>query len=483
MKRKIFLLLAIIVLLIGCGKTNQGVSDQNRFSEQVKSCLLESEFTDNTNVWNKLNGYRRTIQLLLDHQDEHKWMSEVSFIEDEKGPDYTVTCVNEMYDMVKRYLSAENMINLQVYMPALRGETDFYYTHFGLADNINEIGETEITSSVWNAYCYMEKITMEDYYRVKEISYNNYFYNWMNRATLVDLDGDGEKELIIRLIKEEFDKGYMVLHEENGKIYLIDFPVDRFQNLQENGIYIGGARIGRTSYCHLIFQDEMLIEEELAGWDGENAYINGQEVSEDELEEWKAAHMVKGARWYDAADGYLPHFSSYYQLRVFAENYPNWMPDKGSDYSYCVYDFNQDGCLELLVTIKKVDGIENHFYQIVWGLNGDEIQEMKQDYNGEGEEFDICNETLAAFYDKDEGVIYYRNWNSESNSDVEDRNYFYIKNRRVFYARMDSAEVEESEKIKRIVKPESVPRSVGNQVMGCKRVMLYLITSYRKGVY
>ena len=473
MKEKIFLLLAVVVLLIGCGKISQKVSAQNGFSEQIESRLLKSGFVGNTNIWSSLAGDRRTIQLLLEYGDETKWSSAISLIENEKGSDYTITCVNEMYDMIKEYLSEESIENLQVYMPALRGETNFYYGNIG----INGIEEKE--DSIRNSHYYMEKITIRDYYRLSGISHNNYYYNWMDCAAFIDLDGDGKKELIIRMTKEMFERGYMVLHEKNGEIYLIDFPIYGLECLQENGIYISGDRFGRTSYCHLMFQGETFIEEELAGWDGENAYINGQEVTEEELEEWKAVHVNKETRWYDVSDGYLPHFSSYYQLDVFAKNYSNWIPDKGSDYSYCVYDFDQDGNLELLVTIKKAEGIENHFYQVVSGG----IKEMKQDDNRGGETFDICNDPLVAFYDKNRGVIYYRSWNLENNSDVESKNYFYIENRRVTYAEMDSAEIEESEKIKKIIKPESISCSGENQVMNYKKIILYLLSSYRKGVY
>ena len=71
----------------------------------------------------------------------------------------------------------------------------------------------------------------------------------------------------------------------------------------------------------------------------------------------------------------------------------------------------------------------------------------------------------------------------DGNSDVENRNYFYIDNWKVFYAKMDFTEIEESEKVKRIVKPESIPCSGENQVMNYKKIMLYLLSSYRKGVY
>ena len=468
MKEKIFLLLAVVVLLIGCGKISQKVSAQNGFSEQIESRLLKSGFVGNTNIWSSLDEARRIIQLLLKYGDGTKWASVIWFMEDEKKSDYMITCVNEMYDVLREYLSEENMENLQVYMPALRGETAFYYTKI----YINSLEKKE--DSIRNGLYYMEKITMKDYYRLRGI-YTDY-HNWMNRVAFIDLDGDGKKELIIHMTKSAFERGYMVLHEENGKIYLIDFPIDRLECLQENGIYIGGDEFGRTSYCHLIFQGEIFTEEELAGWDGENAYINGQKVSEEELEEWKAVHINKEARWYDVKGGYL---SSYYQLDMFARNYSNWMPDKGNDYSYCIYDFNQDGDLELLVTIRKAEGIENHFYQVV----SSGIKEMKQDDNGGGEAFDICNESLAAFYDNDKGIIYYRSWNLNGNSDVENRNYFYIDNWKVFYAKMDFTEIEESEKVKRIVKPESIPCSGENQVMNYKKIMLYLLSSYRKGVY
>lgn len=468
MKGKKLLLLAMVVVLIGCGKADQTVSVQSGFLEQIESYFLKSGFMGNTNIWNSLDEAREIIQLLLEYEEEAKWISVVGFMEGEKESDYLITCVNEMYDVLKKYLSEENMENLQVYMPALRGETTFYYTKI----YINSPGKKE-DSNRSNFY-YMEKITMKDYYRLRGI-YTN-CHNWMNRVAFIDLDGDGKKELIIHMTKGAFEIGYMVLHEENGEIYLIDFPIDRLKYLQENGIYIGGDEFGHSSYCHLIFQGETFIEEELAGWHWENAYINEQEVSEEELEEWEAVHMNKDARWYDVKGGYL---SSEYQISIFAENYEDWMPDKGSDYSYCIYDFDQDGDPELLVTIRKAGSIENHFYQSV----NKSIREMKQDYKDGGEVFDICNESLAAFYDKDKGIIYYRSWNLDGNSDVENKNYFYIENRRVFYAEMDPAEIESGEKIKKIVKPEAIPCSGENQVMNNEKIMSYLVSSYQKGVY
>lgn len=178
--------------------------------------------------------------------------------------------------------------------------------------------------------------------------------------SLMDIDGDGEKEFIMSSV---YDGETLVLHRENDAIYGIGFWAKGIAKLQKSGLFMcsGG---GHSSYRQLVFQNGMFVEEVLAERRRSKFYISGQEVSEAEIEEWENIYLNNEAGWYEIESRNISVLSAYDQLDVFAKNYKKWMIGKGDNYSYCIYDFGQDKRLELVVTVYGGDGVKNYFYQV-----------------------------------------------------------------------------------------------------------------------
>lgn len=230
--------------------------------------------------------------------------------------------------------------------------------------------------------------------------------------------------MIIRTVD---DGQALVLHRENGRIYCIDFWCRMFEQLQENGIHMNYDGLAHSSYHQLEFQDGMFVWKELAKQNGLDFYIGGQEVSQTEFNQWKLAYIKQDAQWYVINAEEAQVLSAYEQLEIFAENYEEWTEGKGNAFNYRVYDFDQDGRLELLVTVKRANSIENYFYQV----EGEGIKELEQDYYDiKGKEFDIIY-TNTAFHDKSTGIIYYGAKNYGGSSGIDSYGYFYMENGRI----------------------------------------------------
>lgn len=421
-KKKILLLVIAVVLLAGCGREEvEPLGNSDSISPVgIKLSGLREIFVENVDIWEMSRSCKKAgiqAENMVGQSrlqiDDSVLSDLIAALEEEKKKNYTITCIDRLYYELQGSLSPEDWETFQIYLPVLRGETGFYYA--AAMDYENRIEETAKDGSFSVSFPYMEEITINDYSEFLEKMW--YSYNWIRCVSLTDLDGDGEKELIIRTV---YDQRTLVLHRENNEIYWIDFWYRMFENLQENGIHIGAGGAGSMSYHQLIFRDGMFVWKELAEQENLKFYIGRQEVSETELEEWVAAHMDKDARWYEMDRETDQIASSYEQLVVFAKNHKEWMEGKGNNYDYCIYDFDQDEKLELLVTVKNAYGIENYFYQ----AEGEDIKELEQDYYGiRGKEFDICNGTIGAYCDKSTGIIYYRSRSREDYSGTDSYGY------------------------------------------------------------
>lgn len=442
-KTKSLILTLIIILLIGCGQAcgEHSKEVKSNLPMWLKECCCEKELLENISVQYGMEVCKKFDKYLEESDgqyslriDHYVLQNLISSVEKEKKKDYMITCIDRLYYGLQADLSPEDWETFQIYLPVLRGETGFYYA--AAMDYENSIEKTAEDGSFSISYPYTEEITINDYYEFMEQMW--YAYNWIKCVSLTDLDGDGEKELIIRTV---YDGRTLVLHRENNKIYWIDLWYRMFEDLQENGIHMGSGGAGYSSYYQLGFRDGMFVSDRLAQRDGLKFYIGGQEVSETELEEWIGTHMDEEARWYEMNEETASVLSAYDQLTIFAKNYKVWMDDKSNDYEYCVYDFDQDGRLELVVTVKRMYGIENHFYQV----EGEGIKELEQDYYGiRGKEFDICNRTTTAFHDKSTGIIYYEAKNKEDSSGIDSYGYFYMENGKICHVLVSTVKSDEN---------------------------------------
>ncbi len=441
-KKKILLLFMAVVLLTGCGrgKTEHSGKAGSILSAEIKICGFGENLVENIDI-RKMSGVCINADIQTgdtDSQyrpqiDESVLRNLFAGVEEEKKKAYTITCIDRLYYELQENLSPEDWKTFQTYLPVLRGETTFYYV--SAMDHESRIKKTAEDGSFSISFPYMEEMTINDYAEFLEQMW--YSHDWIRCVSLTDLDGNGEKELIIRTV---YDNRTLVLHRENNKIYWIDFWYRMFEDLQENGIHMGSGGAGSQSYSQLIFQDGMFIWKNLAKRENLQHYIGGREISETEFEEWIAVHMNQDARWYEMDAEKDEISSSYDQLAVFAENYKEWMESKGDNYDYCIYDFDQDGRLELLVTVKNEYGVKNYFYQV----EGEDIKELAQDYYGiRGKEFDICSGMIGAYCDKSTGIIYYRSRSREDYSGSESYGYFYMAEGKVHHVPVSVVKNEE----------------------------------------
>ena len=142
----------------------------------------------------------------------------------------------------------------------------------------------------------------------------------LDKFTLCDLTGDGQKELVVY---SDFAIGlYCVFHKEGDNFYAVYMHVRWFEDLQKNGIYIGSGGAG-TGYLHrLHFLRDVFWVEEIAMYDWDYYEIGGEEVSEAEMEAWENEMMVLGVVWYEArADWEL----SPNRQRLAAYEMPDWL--------------------------------------------------------------------------------------------------------------------------------------------------------------
>lgn len=423
MKKRIKFLsvLAALVLMEGCGSRKDELPVKSQISTWICDCRPEAgvlKDTDNEEVLKKCKRMFLPTEQKVGPYFLQDW---VDIVEEEKQKDYTILCTDRLYYLLEEKLSEKEQKDFQIYLPALRGEKSLYYTTVTDDDYTTEMLADGKFSAVYSC---VDEITINDYCRFLEGLW--YEYNWIKSVSLTDLDGDGKKELIICTV---YDNRTLVFQEEAGKIYLIDFWSQMYESFEQK---------------------------------------------------WKASHTDEEIRWYAINNEDNIVLSAYDQLEIFAENYKEWTSDKGNHYCYCVYDFNQDGWLELLVMVDREGNDENYFYRV----SGNEIEELEQIHGGiTGEEANIRNEDIVAFYDKTTGSIYYRGWNFENSNGVESRAYFFVENANVCNTTMNIAEVEKSSNIKKVVSMEVLYYNTAEKFLNSDIVLSKLAESYQGGEY
>lgn len=484
-KKKCLLLLIVIISLAGCGKAKVESFGEisGGLAVWIKKCESENRLAENTDMQIVPEIYSEidvpaedTNAHYKPHPDYFAWEDLVDSADEEKKKSYTITCMDRIYCDLKQKLTQEDWKTFQIYWPVLRGEMDFYYT--ASMNYENAIEKTSEDGRVSIEYPYMKKTTINDYYEVRQNWW--YAYEWIKCVSLIDMDGDGEKEFIMSSV---YDGETLVLHRENDVIYGIGFWAKGIEMLQKSGLYMGYGGAGYSHYQQLAFRNGMFVEEVLAERKGLKFYIGGQEVSEAEIEEWENIYMNNAAQWYKMESRNILVPSAYDQLEGFAKNYKKWMIGKGDNYSYCIYDFGQDERLELVVTVYEKNGVKNYFYQV----DEEGIRKLQQDYNGiPGKEFDICNDMIVAYYDKSTGMVYYERDNLGDGSEMESRGYFYIESGKAHYILENDIKEEESTgiedgKIKGSVSLESVQWSNKDNYASYDIVLSNLIDSYLGG--
>ena len=61
----------------------------------------------------------------------------------------------------------------------------------------------------------------------------------MTGFTIVDMDGDGENEIVLSISTGSIDEGFEVLHYQDGIVYGYHFWYRALEDLKEDGKFIG----------------------------------------------------------------------------------------------------------------------------------------------------------------------------------------------------------------------------------------------------
>lgn len=174
------------------------------------------------------------------------------------------------------------------FQSVLRGDKDFTCTD--LADkrlNIEEIGQA---------------VTDDDSVTVSA-----------EKFTVIDLDDDGEKEMVLWLqINNISDYGFEVLHAQGGEIYGYTLSYREFMNLKTDGTFTfsGGAAdlgIGKMIFSGMEYNIDKQVYSS-SEYDAENELIvqyftDGVSCSADEFDEAMDSQEQKAdVKWYDLSE-------------------------------------------------------------------------------------------------------------------------------------------------------------------------------------
>ena len=126
----------------------------------------------------------------------------------------------------------------------------------------------------------------------------------LNRLAVQDVDGDGVPELV--MLFEELGWYYLIFHQEGEAFYAVEFPIRWFEDLRQNGVYIGSGGAGSSWYYRMSFRDGVFEQQELGHreeWASGGEYeLGGEAVAKADFDAWLAENLAAGVTWY-ASDG------------------------------------------------------------------------------------------------------------------------------------------------------------------------------------
>ncbi len=153
-------------------------------------------------------------------------------------------------------------------------------------------------------YIYFKDFNSENYLIINDDGSYEYTTNdseeinhSYNRFCVIDLDGDGNKELLL----ESSTSNILVFHYENDIVYGFVFPYRGMLNIKLDGTFesSGGASFASTRKIN--FLKEKIYSNELCYFDELNDIykINDKEVSQDKVEMYlKTQDKKKNIGWY-----------------------------------------------------------------------------------------------------------------------------------------------------------------------------------------
>ena len=144
------------------------------------------------------------------------------------------------------------------------------------------------------------EIYLNDYAAERDMSVSEY--------AVVDLDGDGQSEIVVGLARGGYDDGYVILHTDKGTAYAYELPYRALTDLKEDGTFSFSSGAADSGIGRLEFADGGYSVEKLAysesgdDIDDVSYYIDGAEATEDEFYDLLAEQNKKpGAEWHVTA--------------------------------------------------------------------------------------------------------------------------------------------------------------------------------------
>ena len=120
---------------------------------------------------------------------------------------------------------------------------------------------------------------------------------------VVDMDGDGVKEAILRLYKktvDEYDESSVVLHYTGGDVNGYLFYARGFRELKVNGVFNGSAGAANQMYYRLEFSGARCLTHVVVGEDSyyDHTFIFAAQSPEDYAAALEAINAMPDAEWY-----------------------------------------------------------------------------------------------------------------------------------------------------------------------------------------
>ena len=195
-------------------------------------------------------------------------------------------------------MTPEEWDGLSLYLPVLEESTAFHW-----------INGTELTEDApyhrTSEGVQTETVTLAEFHKAR--------WAWtgegpvklvLNRLAVQDVDGDGVPELA--LLFEELGWYYLVFHQEGETFYAVEFPIRWFEDLRQNGVYLGSGGAGSSWYYRMSFRGGVFEQQELGPREewatGGECELGGGEVTKEAFDTWLAETLADSVTWY-APDG------------------------------------------------------------------------------------------------------------------------------------------------------------------------------------
>ena len=156
----------------------------------------------------------------------------------------------------------------------------------GVNEQIIEISEQQNN----NDDIYFKVLNNEEKYineKNSETLFSEYMEQYQDRDTakvsyaLFDLDNDNQNEMVILI--ESYDGFYLILNNENGKVYGFEDVYRGMSSIKTDGTYTGSGGAAITIVMKCKFEKNKRITEVLAESDINKFIVNNKNVSEDEF--------------------------------------------------------------------------------------------------------------------------------------------------------------------------------------------------------